>query len=105
MNTKETARRELDALRQNKDSVNDYTVKFNRLIALLPGDTEDSRMYQFRRGLMRAIEDKIMQSEPQPQSLEATIAMAARIEVNGRRATARPGISSPLSWQGHFKRS
>ena len=35
-------------------------------------------MYQFRRGLMRAIEDKIMQSEPQPQSLEATIAMAAR---------------------------
>jgi len=80
VNAKETARRELDLLRQNKDSVNDYTTKFRRLIALLPGETEDARMYQFRRGLMRAIEDRIMQAEPQPSSLEATIALATRVE-------------------------
>lgn len=80
VNAKETARRDLDALRQNKDSVNDYTTKFRRLIALLPGETEDSQIYQFRRGLIRAIEDRIMQAEPQPSSLEATIALASRVE-------------------------
>ena len=80
VNAKETARRDLDALRQNKDSVNDYTTKFRRLIALLPGETEDSQIYQYRRGLMRAIEDRIMQVEPQPSSLEATIALATRVE-------------------------
>jgi hypothetical protein len=80
VNAKETARRDLDALRQNKDSVNDYTTKFRRLIALLPGETADSQIYQYRRGLMRAIEDRIMQAEPQPSSLEATIALATRVE-------------------------
>ena len=80
VNAKETARRDLDVLRQNKDSVNDYTTKFRRLIALLPDESEDSRIYQYRRGLMRAIEDRIMQAEPQPSSLEATIALATRVE-------------------------
>jgi hypothetical protein len=91
VNAKETARRELDALRQNKESVNEYTTKFRRLIALLPGETEDSRMYQYRRGLARAIEDRIMQAEPQPTSLEATIALASRIEGRWRASHAAVG--------------
>jgi hypothetical protein len=80
VNAEETARRDMDALRQGKDSVNEYTTKFRRLITLLPGETENAQIYQFRRGLVRAIEDRIMQAEPQPASLEATIALATRVE-------------------------
>jgi hypothetical protein len=98
VNAKETARRDLDTLRQNKDSVNDYTTKFRRLIALLPGETEDSQIYQYRRGLMRAIEDRIMQAEPQPSSLEATIALATRVE--GRWRANHSGIegAAPINF-------
>jgi hypothetical protein len=80
VNAEETARRDMDALRQGKDSVNEYTTKFRRLSALLPGETANAQIYQFRRGLVRAIEDRIMQAEPQPTSLEATIALATRVE-------------------------
>ena len=97
VNAKETARRELDALRQNKETVNDYTTKFRRLIALLPGETEDSRMYQFRRGLTRGIEDRIMQAEPQPASLEATIALASRIEGRWRSSHASAESTAQIS--------
>ena len=97
VNAKETARRDLDALRQNKESVNDYTTKFRRLIALLPGETEDSQIYQYRRGLMRAIEDRIMQAEPQPSSLEATIALAARVEGRWRANQSGTEGAAPIS--------
>jgi hypothetical protein len=97
VNAKETARRDLDVLRQNKDSVNDYTTKFRRLIALLPDESEDSRIYQYRRGLMRAIEDRIMQAEPQPSSLEATIALATRVEGRWRSNHSGTESAAPIN--------
>lgn len=98
VNAKETARRDLDALRQNKDSVNDYTTKFRRLIALLPDESEDSRIYQYRRGLIRPIEDRIMQAEPQPSSLEATIALATRVEGRWRVNHNSTEGAAPISF-------
>jgi hypothetical protein len=100
INAEETARRELDALRQNKDSVNDYTTKFRRLIALLPGETERSQMYQYRRGLVRAIEDRIMQAEPQPATLEATIALATRVEGRWRASHGSAEGAAPIEFDG-----
>lgn len=96
VNAEETARRELDALRQNKDSVNDYTTKFRRLIALIPGESERSQIYQYRRGLMRAIEDRIMQAEPQPASLAATIALATRVEGRWRASHGSTESAAPI---------
>jgi hypothetical protein len=86
INAAETARRELDALRQGVlgVSVNEYTTRFRALIAHLPMTDEGSRIYQYRRGLLATLEDRIAQAEPQPATLEATIALAARIE--GRTA-------------------
>jgi len=97
VNAKETARRDLDVLRQNKDSINDYTTKFRRLIALLPDESEDSRIYQYRRGLIRAIEDRIMQAEPQPSSLEATIALATRVEGRWRANHGGTESAAPIN--------
>lgn len=94
INAAETARRELDALRQGDGvSVNEYTTRFRALIAHLPATDEGSRVYQYRRGLRATIEDRIAQAEPQPATLEATIALAARIE--GRAAASASALQLP----------
>jgi hypothetical protein len=81
VNAIETARRELDVLRQEKGAtVNEYTTRFLTLAAHLPNTDVGSRIFQYRRGLLPEIDDRIAQAEPQPATLEATIALAARIE-------------------------
>ena len=87
VNAAETARRELDVLTQGEDSVNEYTSRFLQLVAHLPDLSKESRMFQYRRGLHDDTEDRLAQTEPQPSTLEATIALAARIE--GRRTRSR----------------
>jgi hypothetical protein len=91
VNSAETARRDLDVLRQAKGtSVNDYTTRFRQLITHLPADSMETRKFQYRRGLLAYIEERISQAEPQPATLDAVIALAARIEgrsaSNGRAA-------------------
>lgn len=85
VNSEETARRDLDALRQGNLSVNEYTIRFHSIVARLPTDHADTRMYQYRRGLQVHIEDKINQAADQPATLAAVIAFAARLE--GRAGT------------------
>ena len=90
VNSAETARRDLDVLRQSKGmSVNDYTTRFRQLITHLPSDSAETRMFQYRRGLLSHLEDKIAQAEPQPATLDKLIALAARIE--GRAASQGRG--------------
>ena len=87
VNSEETARRELDSLRQGQLSVNDYTTRFRQLVARLPADSASTRIFQYCRGLQAAIEDKITQAEPQPTTLDAVISLAARLE--GRAGSSR----------------
>ena len=87
VNSEETARRELDGLRQGQLSVNDYTTRFRQLVARLPTDSAPTRIFQYCRGLQAAIEDKIAQAEPQPMTLDAVISLAARLE--GRAGSSR----------------
>lgn len=87
----ETARRDLDVLRQAKGSVNEYTTRFRQLVGHLPKLDVDSRMYQYRRGLRKDLSDKIAQIVPQPATLEAIVELAARIE--GRSGAASEGLA------------
>ena len=81
VNAAETARHELDTLHQEKGAtVNEYTSRFLQLVAHLPNLDADTRMWQYRRGLTASVADRLTQAEPQPLTLEATIALAARIE-------------------------
>ena len=90
VNSAETARRDLDVLRQTKSmSVNDYTTRFRQLITHLPSDSVETRMFQYRRGLLSVIEDKISQAEPQPVTLDAVISLAARIEGRSSASSGR----------------
>ena len=89
VNVAETARWSLDALHQEKGTtVNEYTSRFLQLVAHLPKLDTGSRIFQYRRGLNAIIEDRITQAEPQPATLEATIALAARIEGRAGSRTA-----------------
>lgn len=87
VNAEETARRELDALRQGKGTVNEYATRFHQLVAHLPNDGVGTRIFQFRRGLSSSIEDRLVQAEPQPATLGTAIALAARIEGRSNHAT------------------
>ena len=81
INSEETTRYELATLKQGpKQSVDEYSTRFLHLISLLPDETVASRIFQFRLGLHRAVDDRIRQGANQPTTLQETIAMAARIE-------------------------
>lgn len=76
----ETARRDLDALQQGKGDVNAYTTRFRQLLGHLPNMDNETRMWQYRRGLRAALQGKIAEAVPQPTTLEAFIELAARYE-------------------------
>lgn len=90
INSEETTRYELATLKQApKQSVDEYSTRFLHLISLLPDESVASRIFQFRLGLHRAVDDRIRQAATQPTTLQEAIATAARIE--GRSG---PALSS-----------
>lgn len=81
INSEETTRYELAALKQGpKQSVDEYATRFLHLTSLLPAEGVASRIFQFKLGLHRSIDDKMRQAASLPTTLEDTIALAARIE-------------------------
>lgn len=95
VNSAETARHDLDKLRQTKgSSVNDYTTRFRQLVTHLPADSVQTRMFQYRRGLQSSIEERLVQAEPQPATLDETIAMAARIEGRAGASSRSDGLAA-----------
>lgn len=92
INSEETTRYELAALKQGpKQSVDEYATRFLHLISLLPDESVASRIFQFRLGLHRAVDDKIRQAATQPTTLQDAIATAARIEGRGGAAASSSG--------------
>jgi hypothetical protein len=84
INSEETTRYELAALKQGpKQSVDEYATRFLHLTSLLPDESVASRVFQFRLGLHRSIDEKLRQAASLPATLEDTIALAARIEGRG----------------------
>jgi hypothetical protein len=88
----ETARRELRSLRQGKGTVDAYASRFLELHGQLPkNETSDEALTsQFRAGLQPSVEDALLQIEPQPADLQATMRVAARLAVRraGRQESA-----------------
>lgn len=84
----ETARQELHVLRQGKSSVDEYTQKFNRLSAAIPGLDFRSLMFSYRTGLNTGLQDKIESTYPQPATFEELVTLAARLDGRARRAHA-----------------
>lgn len=75
--TADTAREKLFALEQGRSPINDYVASFRRLIVSLPSMDADTRMYQFRRGLVPALRLQLLQAAP--TTLEAAISLAVRV--------------------------
>jgi hypothetical protein len=87
INSEETTRLELAQLKQGpKQTVDEYATRFLHLTSLLPDESVASRVFQFRFGLHRAIDEKIRSAATQPTTLQEAIALAARLE--GRSASS-----------------
>lgn len=81
IDSEETTRYELATLKQGaKQSVDEYATRFLHLTSLLPAESVASRIFQFRLGLLRPIDEKLRQNATIPSTLEEVIALAARIE-------------------------
>jgi hypothetical protein len=92
INSEETTRLELAQLKQGpKQTVDEYATRFLHLTSLLPEESVASRVFQFRFGLHRTIDEKIRSAASQPTTLQEAISLAARLE--GRSAASAPGDS------------
>jgi hypothetical protein len=78
----ETARDDLFALKQGKQTVTEYAARFRSLLALLPASSFDeaTRLQMFRNGLVAPVQDLVVQQQQQPATMDAMIELAARIE-------------------------
>lgn len=83
----EVAIERLHELKQGKLSVTVYTAKFRELLALLPADAfnESTKRDVYRIGLSPSLRQIVSQSATQPETLEALVEMAARIESNSKQ--------------------
>jgi hypothetical protein len=85
-----TAREQLDKLSQGSRSVNDYISDFQRLRTQLPSMAEDDALYAFERGLRRDLAEKLRVQGV--ETVQAAIAMAARVGGLTQTAAARPSL-------------
>ena len=85
-----TAREQLDKLSQGSRSVNDYISDFQRLRTQLPSMAEEDALYAFERGLRRDLAEKLRVQGV--ETVQAAIAMAARVGGLTQAAAARPSL-------------
>jgi hypothetical protein len=85
-----TAREQLDKLVQGSRSVNDYISDFQRLRTQLPSMAEEDALYAFERGLRRDLAEKLRVQGV--ETVQAAIAMAARVGGLTQAAAARPSL-------------
>ncbi len=97
--TADLARKKLDALQQGaKQSVHDYITAFRRLLMSLPDMSPADSLHRFLSGLRAPIATQLRINGV--KTLEASIAMAARVGTLGELASAAPASSSSSSAAG-----
>jgi hypothetical protein len=84
----QTARNELDALRQGNSPVNDFIAAFRRLLVLVPDMSEADRLHRFLHGLRPGIAAHLRVHGI--NRMDAAIEMAARIGALGEQTQSAP---------------
>jgi hypothetical protein len=96
VNSAQTARLALDALRQGtRQSVAEYINSFRRLLVSVPDMSEADKVHRFVQGLRGPIQQHLIVQGV--ATLDAAISMAARVGALGQFAAASSNLAAPAS--------
>jgi len=99
VNSAQTARLALDALRQGaRQSAADYISAFRRLLVSVPNMSEEDRVHRFVQGLRGPIQQHLIVQGV--DTLDKAIAMAARVGSLGQFAAASSAAAGPAAAGG-----